>query len=379
MSQQRPTAIVQNNTGADVPVTLFQYGGIPSSNNAKTTYQYALPASVFLNASRVSIQVRGSSTVAYQLFSGPVGELTAQGVADALNKLNLGTSWYSKEIGGVPRVFTANDNLLFGDLTLDDPDPTGVNFNFDVSNAGGQINIDADVNAGTVIIVNTATPAVSTSSQGFSVGVILAFEVTAPATTILRLLVTKQTTAGVVTIISQIIEPGDTLNAQLTIASDALSYTVSIEQPEFWLPSQGTETPAFGVFQTNYFPENAPAPTFTLDDQVQAYIWIEFLGGGAPVWGSSVIPYSTAPDFIGTGVASAINAWIFDTLLAETGEAPAGDPAIDPPADFFLGWGSAEVAPGQIGTLMGNGYGMGNMNIAPGTEKILFIKFSKFT
>lgn len=120
--QQRPTAIIKNNTGADVPVTLFQYGGIPSSNNANTTYRYATPPTVFPAAAIATIQVRTSASQPYRTYSVPVGARTPQGVVDALNSLNLGTSWYTKQIAGDTFIFTENDTLQFGDLTLSDPD-----------------------------------------------------------------------------------------------------------------------------------------------------------------------------------------------------------------------------------------------------------------
>lgn len=122
MPQERPTVIIKNNTGANVPVTLFQYGGIPSSINATRTFQYATPPTVFPAAGIVTIQVRSSSTQPFRTYSAPVGARTPQGVVDALNGLNLGTSWYTKEIAGDTYILTENNTLEFGDLTLSDPD-----------------------------------------------------------------------------------------------------------------------------------------------------------------------------------------------------------------------------------------------------------------
>ncbi len=374
MPKENPTAIIKNNTGADVPVTLFHYAGIPSSNNATRQFRYSAPASVFLNATRVSIQVRGSSSQAYQTYTAPISELTAQAVVNALNGLNLGTSWYTRDISGTPHIITDNDVLQFGDLTLDDPDARTVNFDFDVSDAGGLIDIDAEVNNDTVNVVNAVPPIISTFSQNFSAGVVFDLAITAPATTILRLLVTKITSAGSTAIITQIINAGQTGTAQFQIASDAISYTVSVEQPEYWEPLQAQSTPGFGIYETDYFPENAPLPPFTYDETIQAYFWIESIGG-VVVGGSDVIPYSTIP--AGFNLSS-IAQWIFDTILAETGDAPAGDPLVDPPVTFFNGWGSAEDVSNTV-TMIGNGYDMGNMQILTGSEKVVGIKFSKFT
>lgn len=378
MSQQNPIVIIKNNTGADVPVMLFQYGGTPSSNNATREFRYATPASVFLNASKVTIQVRGGSAVPFQTYSAPVGALTPQGVVNALNGLNLGTSWYTKQIGGNTFIITDNNGLEFGDLTLDDPSPVTISFDLDVADAGGQIKVDALTGGGTANIINVVPPIITSVSTGFSAGVIIAFEITPPATTILRLLVTKQTTAGTVTIISDIIDPGTTATPQFTVAADALSYSVSIEQPVFWTPLQGGGMIVFGVEESNIFPETPPLAPFTLDDTVQAYIWVEIVPG-VPVWNSNVIPYPTTPDFSGN-LTDGITAWVQEVLLVNTGDAPAGDPAVDAPVLFFLGYGTGEdTFLSKVITFIGNAYNMGNMALSTGTAKNVRVKFSKFT
>jgi hypothetical protein len=121
MLAEKPTIIVQNNTGADVPVKLLQYAGIPNSINALTEYRWDITDEPFLAATVVSIQVRTSATAAYQTYTAPLSPASAQGVVNALNGLNLGTSWYTFQSGGNTFIATDNDTLIFGDLVISDP------------------------------------------------------------------------------------------------------------------------------------------------------------------------------------------------------------------------------------------------------------------
>lgn len=184
---KQPTIIIQNNTGADVPVKLLQYAGIPNSINATTTFRWDITAETFLTATVVSIQVRTNVSAAYQTFTAPMSHFNAQGVVNALNSLNLGTSWYTVETGGSTFIKTDNDSLLFGNLVISDPDT----LNLRIDNEIGQPAGTTIILANGLEIYNIVSPVLFDQTIPVSVGILFQVSGTAPPTEPLNTAVIK--------------------------------------------------------------------------------------------------------------------------------------------------------------------------------------------
>lgn len=228
MLAEKPTIIVQNNTGADVPVKLLQYAGIPNSINAATQYRWDITAETFLAATVLSIQVRTSATATYQTYTAPLSPASAQGVVNALNGLNLGTSWYTFESGGSTFIATDNDTLIFGDLVISDPEGYNLEIQCVMDFAGGSFILRADGN----IIYSTTSPVNDTINVAISPGIVFDLSGNAPFVNPfiepIHVFVFKSTSSGLEQIIFQSIDPGDPFTDQFTSEADALGYIVAV-------------------------------------------------------------------------------------------------------------------------------------------------------
>jgi hypothetical protein len=229
MIGKTPTILIENNTGADVPVKLLQYAGIPNSINATTQYRWDITAETFLAATVLSIQVRTSVTAAYQTYTAPLSPASAQGVVNALNGLNLGTSWYTFESGGNTYIGTDNDTLIFGDLVISDPQGYNLEIQCVMDFAGGSFTLRANGN----IIYDTVSPVHDLSiNMEISPGIV--FDLTGNAPFVnpfiepIHVFVFKNTSSGLEQIIFQSLSPGDPFSDQFTSEADALSYIVAV-------------------------------------------------------------------------------------------------------------------------------------------------------
>lgn len=99
-----------------LPVSLNVLGGTNdpnNQNNADTLYEWDLSAENFINVDIVLIQARLAGQPNFLNYSTSITNLTIQGVANALNTLNLGNFLV---LGAI--VYTYNSDVQFGDLTL---------------------------------------------------------------------------------------------------------------------------------------------------------------------------------------------------------------------------------------------------------------------
>lgn len=227
MPRENPTVIVKNNTGADVPVQLFQYGGIPSSNNATRQFRYATPASVFVAASMVSIQVRSSSSQPYRTYSAPVATPTPQAVVEALNGLNLGTSWYTKEIGGDTYILTDNDSLEFGDLVLSAPDQ----YNLEVQTQFPDVSVNFSITADGTLIYSATGPDPDLVTENIDIvpgaEFLVQFSVNLAPLESVQLTVLKLTSSGFDILVIQSLINNESFQFPFTSEDDATGYVIA--------------------------------------------------------------------------------------------------------------------------------------------------------
>lgn len=222
MIPEKPIVIVRNNTGADVPVKLFPYAGSPTSINANTHYQWDITSENFLAATQVSIQVRTSASASFTTYTAPLDPANAQGVVNALNSLNLGTSWYTVTSGGNTYISTDNDTLIFGDLTISDPNPINLNIENIILLAGSVTRITAN----SFELILTFSPVNLLLTVPIMAGVVITINVTAGPLEPLHVNVLK----GVEVLLPQVtVLPGDSFSYQFTIESDADSYTIGVD------------------------------------------------------------------------------------------------------------------------------------------------------
>lgn len=113
-----PTLVIGNNTGATVPIQVFNRNnpGDASSFNARKQYRWDLTGTNYANAVSVSIQAKVPGGT-MQTLTVNMSVSDVAGVVAILNGLNIGI-FYSQVIGSSTFISTWSDRIVYGNLVI---------------------------------------------------------------------------------------------------------------------------------------------------------------------------------------------------------------------------------------------------------------------
>lgn len=126
MPASNPILELKNNS--DILLSVNIAAGFQNSadnSNARTNYLYDVTLFTYLAYTTVSIQAKTTAAAQFQTYQTPLLGFDAAGVVASLNALGFG-GWFTYEAGSNTYIGTANDNIIFGDLNIYDPNPTAV-------------------------------------------------------------------------------------------------------------------------------------------------------------------------------------------------------------------------------------------------------------
>lgn len=117
--KQQPTIIVQNNSAAIVPVSLFTTaaGGAAGSVNARTAYSWDVTSQLYLQTNVVTIQAKVVAAVSFVNYQVRGNFQNAGDVVAALNTLNIGQFYVYNSLGNT-FIAVLNDAIVYGDLAI---------------------------------------------------------------------------------------------------------------------------------------------------------------------------------------------------------------------------------------------------------------------
>lgn len=121
MNLKRPILIVQNNTGNQVPVTLFS--GSPNASgsiNAPRQYKWDITTLAVSQLTNLSLQVGTLGVPGFSTLSMAIASSSIAAIVAALNSLNVGF-FQSVTSGASIFIVTNNKAFTFGNLLINQP------------------------------------------------------------------------------------------------------------------------------------------------------------------------------------------------------------------------------------------------------------------
>lgn len=118
---------IKNNTGAKVATPLFNPGGFRGVYNSPIKFSADL-SSVSLNVATVGIQVAPNGSSSFITYTAPLLTQTIQGVADALNTLNVGLFWVEGD-----SVVTNNSLYTYSNIIIGEPSLMVFEIDYDIA------------------------------------------------------------------------------------------------------------------------------------------------------------------------------------------------------------------------------------------------------